>query len=107
MAMDVESTGMGGPYGGFLLHRRGLNGAAVVLLHDDLPHLEARSAQGPQQHVAVVLQGLEPGARSRPHREPPCPQGKGAAVGSQLGAGQARPGQPEGGQMALPLPGLP
>jgi hypothetical protein len=59
---------MDGPYGGFLMHRRGLNGAAVVLLHDDLPHLETCSAQGPKQHVAVVLKGLEPGAWSRPYR---------------------------------------
>jgi hypothetical protein len=73
LAMHVESAGMGGPDGRFLLHGRGLNGTRVVLLHDHLPHLEPRSAQGPQQHVAVVLQGLEPGAGSRPHREPPCP----------------------------------
>ena len=68
VAMHIESTGMDGPYGGFLMHRRGLNGAAVVLLHDDLPHLETCSAQGPKQHVAVVLKGLEPGAWSRPYR---------------------------------------
>ena len=43
LAMDVESTGMGGPDGCFLRHRRRLKGPSVVLLHDDLPHLEPRS----------------------------------------------------------------
>ena len=107
LAMHIESAGMGGPDGSFILHGRGWNGTPVMLLHDHLSHLKTSSTQRPQQHVAVVLQGLEPGAGSCPHRQAPSPYGKGSAVGSQLGTGQARPGQPKGGQMALPLPRLP
>ena len=107
LAMDIKTAGMGGPDLSFCLHGRGRHGTPVVLLHDHLSHLKPSATQRPQQHVTVVLQGLEPGAGSCPHRQAPSPQGKGLAVGSQLGTGQARPGQPKGGQMALPLPGLP
>ena len=107
LAVHIESAGMGGPDRSLFLHGRGRHRTPVVLLHYHLSHLKPSSTQGPQQHVAVVLQGLEPGAGSCPHRQAPSPQGKGSAVGCQLGTGQARPGQPKGGQMALPLPGLP
>lgn len=73
LAMHIESTGMGGPDGRFLLHGGGRNRTSMVLLHDHLSHLKASSTQCPQQHVAVVLQGLEPGAGSCPHGQAPSP----------------------------------
>ena len=73
LAVHIESAGMGGPDGSFLLHGRGWNGTPVVLLDDHLSHLEPSATQRPQKHVAVVLQGLEPGAGSCPHRQAPSP----------------------------------
>ena len=78
----------------------------MVLFHAQLPHRETRRPQGPQQLVAVVLKGLQPGPRGRAHREPAALQAQGAAVGGELGAGQAGPALPEGRQMALALPFL-
>ena len=76
----------------------------MVLAETQIPNVEARASQGPQQLVAVVLQGLEPGPGSCPHGEHPALQVQWTAVGGQLAAGDARPGLPEAGQLPLTLP---
>ena len=90
----------------FLLTARWGDGARVVLLQAEVAHRKAVGAQGPQQLVAVVLKGLQPGAGGGPHREQAAVEAQGAAVGGQLGAGDAGPGLPEGRQMPPLLPPL-
>jgi len=77
---------------------------AIVLAKAQIPHIEPRTPQGPQQLMAVVLQGLEPGPWDRPYREHTALQVERTAVGGQLAAGDARPGLPEAGQLPLALP---
>ena len=76
----------------------------MVLAEAQIPNTEAGAPQGPQQLVAVVLQGLEPGTRGRPHREHTALQVQGTAMRGQLTAGDARPGLPEAGQLPFALP---
>jgi hypothetical protein len=67
-ATAIHAAGMAAP--DLLLHqacRPGL-GAGMVLLHPHLAQLKAGGPQGPQQLMAVVLQGLQPGPRLGPHR---------------------------------------
>ena len=56
----------------------------MVLLHPDLAQLKTSGPQGPQQLMAVVLQGLQPGPRLGPHREPARLQPQRLAMGGQL-----------------------
>jgi phage shock protein A len=74
----------------------------MVLLDAQIPQVKPLGPQGRQQLVAVVLQGLQPGPRRRPHAQHPRLQAQRPAVGRQLGARQPRPGLPERRQVGLP-----
>jgi len=78
----------------------------MVLADAQITDRETGSAQGTEQLMAVVLKRLQPGAWSGADAEQAAAQIEGAAVGSQLGPGQARPRLPEGGHRILSLPGL-
>ncbi len=77
----------------------------MVLLHPQVPHRKPRTPQGCQQLVAVILQGEQPWAGRRANGEQGTLHPQRSAVGSELGAGQARPALPESCQMPL-LPPL-
>jgi len=79
-------------------------GGALVLLELQILHGEASPAQGAEQLVLVEAQGLEPLGVTGPHHEPSAVEPQGAAVGSQLGAGNPRPGLPEPRQAAFVFP---
>lgn len=77
---------------------------AVMLLHPHVPHGKPRSLERTEELVAGVEQTLKPGPRCRPHGQHAPQEAQGTAMGGQLGTGQAGPGLPESGQVALPLP---
>ncbi len=76
----------------------------MVLAHPHLPHGKPRSSEGTQQLMTGVEKALQPWPRRCPHREHPTDQRQWAAMGGELGTGQAGPGLPEGRQMAVPPP---
>ncbi len=102
--MHVHPTGMEGPGACRLLSGQLRLDGWMVLGDAHLPHGKAGGPQAAEQLVAVVLQGLEPGAGGGSHREHAALQAQGAAVGGQLGTGQGRPALPQGPQVALALP---
>jgi phage shock protein A len=104
--MDIHPAGVGCPHIRFLEAAWRGGFAWVVLFQAQIAHAEAMGAQGPQQLVPVVLQGLEPGAGRCPHGEQAAVQPQGPAVGGELGAGDAGPGLPEGCQVSALLPAL-
>lgn len=77
-----------------------------MLAEAQLPHAETRSPQGPQQLVAVVLQGLEPGSRGRSNGQHTALEVQGAAMGGQLLPYDAGPGLPEPSELAFPFPSV-
>lgn len=104
LTVHIDAAGMERPDFGFQAAAGGRDRRGVVLLHAQITHRETSSAQGPEQLVAVVLERLQPGARRRSHREQASLQLQGAAVAGQLRPGDARPGLPEGRQVAVPAP---
>jgi len=102
--MHIDPAGVAGPHFGLDLRSGGRGGVAIVLAEAQIPHAEARTPEGPQQLMAVVLQGLEPGPWDRPHREHTALQVERTAVGGQLAADDTRPGLPKAGQLPLALP---
>ena len=104
--MHIHPAGMDAPHFVLLLAAGGHGGAGVVLLQAYIANSEPVGAQGPQQLVAVVLQCLQPGARRGAHGEQAAVQPQRATVGRQLGAGNARPGLPQGCQVSASLPAL-
>lgn len=76
----------------------------MVLLDAQIANCKTRHAQGGQQLVTVVLQSLQPGARSSPHGESGTLQPQRPTVGCQLGPSQAGPALPQGCEVALTLP---
>lgn len=104
--MHIHPTGMAAPHLRLLQASRPRLATGMMLLHPYLAQLKTGGPQGPQQLMAVVLQGLQPGPRLGPHREPARLQPQRLAMGGQLGAGQPRPGPPQGRQVAVALPPL-
>jgi hypothetical protein len=104
--MDIDAAGVASPAGGRIGGAGCRRGAGVVLLNANFPDAKAGGPQGSQQLMAVVLQGLQPGARRRSDAEHPTAQLQRAAMGRQLGAGEGGPGLPEGGLVTLLLPVL-
>lgn len=102
--MHIDAARVMGPDLGFFQSPSGGHWPPVVLLNAQIPQLEAGGPERPQELVAVVLQGLQPGPWSSPHGEQPALETQGAAMGRQLGAGDLGPGLPEGRQVSALLP---
>ena len=103
-AMHIDAAGVMGPDLGFFQAASGGHRAPVVLLNAQIPQLEAGGPEGPEELVAVVLQGLQPRSGSGPHGEQPPLETQGAAMGRQLGAGNLGPRLPQGRQVSALLP---
>ena len=67
--MHIHPAGVDSPGLGLGLAPRGGLGAAVMLLDLQIPQAESGCPQGTNQLVAVVLQGLQPGAGGGSHGE--------------------------------------
>lgn len=104
--MHIDAAGVAGPGLGLGFAGRTGGWGGVVLFQAQVPQGVPGGPQAGQQLVPVVLQGLQPGAGCRAHRENPALQPQGPAVWCQLGAGQPGPGLPEGGKVAFALPVL-
>lgn len=102
--MNIDAAGMDGPGLRFFLRPRAAGRGGIALLQPQIPCRETSTPQGTEQLVTVVAKRLEPGPRRCPHREQSALQPQRAAVGGQLGPGDARPCLPQGRQMSFPLP---
>jgi hypothetical protein len=76
----------------------------MVLLKAQIPHWKPRTAKGTEQLVAVVAEGLQPLGMAGAHAEHPCLQRERLAMGRQQLTGDARPGLPKGGEVAVAFP---
>lgn len=93
--MHIDATGVPCPDGSLAVE---LNlGLAVMLLNAEVFDAMAGSSKGRQQLGPAVQQGLAPLRMACPHGEHPALKLEGAAMGSELGAGQAGPVLPDGG----------
>jgi hypothetical protein len=60
--------------------------------------------QGSQELMFAISQGLQPLQVAYRHNQGTAPKGHGAAMGSKLGAGNARPALPKASQLAFVAP---
>lgn len=104
--MDVAAAGMDGPHLRFAAATRRDGGTGMVLLHPHIANGVAGTPQGSQQLMAVVLQGLQPGARGGAHGEQAALKLQGPAMGGQQRASDAGPLPPQRSQVPVAAPVL-
>jgi hypothetical protein len=73
----------------------------MVLLKAQIPHRKTRTAEGTEQLVPVVAEGLQPLGMAGAHAEHPCLQRERLAMGGEQLSGDAGPGLPKGGEVAV------
>lgn len=94
------------PHLGLFVAAEGRQGGGLVLLQHQILYGKTSAAQGAQQAVFVEAQRLQPLGMARTHHQPSALQAQGAAMGGQLGSGDAGPGLPEGGEVLVAAPVL-
>jgi hypothetical protein len=95
---------MGRPDLGDVLTARKPCGMGLVLPEAQVSDGKTGPPQGAQQLVPVVSKSLQPLGMLCAHGQHAATQAERAAVGSELVAGDPRPGLPQGGQAAGPPP---
>ena len=97
--MDIDTAGMALPGLSRRLAVSRHKGLGQGSLDTQIAQRKAACPQSGQQLVAVVLQGLQPGAGRGPNAEHSTLEPQRTAMGGELGPGDARPGLPQGCQM--------